>query len=349
MPQELIIPRNPIIDATHGNGTKQNGKPPIALEVPEALRNLGYIQEDLVRKDGKRLVVWERKPQASSTANSIGETPPTIVAFHGGSGQWNHSKQGFREKWLAEIDQHFPNAHVVAVTMPGYGKFNAGANPQGKPEWEWASQGNPTATEFDDAIKTIYQHLKQGGANFGNVIAMGESLGCYHALRFANHAKDEGTPINTVAMAAPFTSLAEAGADRERRRKQTIPVIGEVGLLGSLFAPAEARAIAGAILAPLDQRFNNIREIQKLSGSGTKILVVSPQADTTVPREHHEAVARAAQIARLHTTLTPDVGTDHIDWKRDLFMQSLQEVYEKCPTPDVEIGKMRATHPLEIS
>lgn len=275
-----------------------------AIQPPAAYGLTDYKEIALTYGKGQSLQMWER---------SVGKDKPTIVVFHGINGHWgeihgagNEGAHQMRIEWLKSLPQ---DVNVIAVSMPGFGK----------------STGEPSRSTFDAANHALVDELlKKRGIDPKTITAKGESMGANHALNFARQAFEKGSPIAQVDAIVPFTTSGDAAKD----------------LLSAYGKPIFGQ-LSSALLTHSDHRHDNLVELAKLKGSGTKIMVLSAGNEAIVsPPAHQKKLAFASAKVGLCTTLVTDPSAHHTSWDK---------AKAQAESAKVAGGECRDGEPMEIT
>lgn len=262
--------------------------------------------------DHTHLYFWQRLTDPSK---------PTYVMFHGVNGHWGGAVQydgdkvqrdgngqavvsQHRIEWLKTLPE---DANVIAVSMPGFGK----------------SSGEPCRPNFDEANEALYRYVRREQIRPENVIAQGESMGANHALNFAATVYEKyGKAVHQVTAVVPFTQSGEAAKDY----LDAMP-------------PSAANALISATTSmTFSDRHNhdNMHEIERLKGSGTRILVVSANDEKLVsPHGHQHKLAMKARDVGLCTVMQEQVFARHGDWDPQLVQRAAQRL---SADPDAKPG-----------
>lgn len=269
---------------------KARGLPDI--ESPSAYGLQGFAEINLRHGQGggERLHLWQRM---------VGHDKPTYVVYHGVNGHWGHLMQvkgdrprasDFRIEWL----KSFPaDANIVAVSMPGFGN----------------STGTPSRLTFDAANAALYTYLTSTlDLPASQMIVAGESMGANHALNFAAHAHEQGKPVAQVTAVAPFRDIAAAAAD-------VVELGGWVSLEGR-------RKLAADIFGSSHHFHDNVKEIDRLAGSPTQLVIVSSGQDD-ICRPWHQRVLFARAFAHgMPVVLHLQDDAHHTDWDQRAVMNA---------------------------
>lgn len=236
-------------------------------------------------------VPWGNKESVHLWQRFIDADRPTYVVYHGTNGHWGHvlppednkdRDPRFRVQWL----QAFPeDANLIAVSMPGFG----------------ASTGTPSRTSFDEANKAVLHHLLTTlRIEPTDVIAAGESLGANHALNLAAQANEQGTPLFQVTAVAPFRDIAAAAAD--------------VVDFGGWVSLENRRNMAASLFGSSSHHHDNLKEIDRLKGSGTQLVIISGGRDKVCRPWHQRVLMARAIAADLPVALQFQDDAAHTDW-----------------------------------
>ena len=243
----------------------------------------GYEEVAIEWAKGKKMYLWER---------IVNPQRPTYVLFHGINGHWGgcmaENAAGdpvttmHRIKWLKAFA---PDVNIIAVSMPGFGD----------------SHGPPSRPNFDAANKAVFRHLTQERhLPHYAMVAAGESMGANHAFNFAAHAYEQGKPVAQVTAVTPFKSMALAAAD--------------VSDLGKWVTLNGKRVLAQFLFGLSNHDHKNDTEIERLKGSGTRIVLVSAGMDNVCRPWHQRVLAAKATEMGLEVAMQPHDGAGHKEW-----------------------------------
>ncbi|MFM8745635.1 MAG: alpha/beta hydrolase [Aestuariivirga sp.] len=143
---------------------------------PQAAGLSGVSEERLVTPDGETIVLWHAEPRPGM---------PTILFFHGNGGELA-DRVGRMSYYQSR------GFGALFVSYRGYG----------------ASTGSPTEQGLMADALAAYGFLLARGVTPENIAVVGESLGTGVAVQLAAQK-----PVAAVALEAPFTAAADAGAD----------------------------------------------------------------------------------------------------------------------------------------
>ena len=130
--------------------------------------------------DGEKITSWYRPPKKNQDV---------IVYFHGNAGAISDRA----DKITPYLRKNFG---VVLVAYRGFG-----GNP-----------GKPSELGLYDDASTLLTYLKSKNINPSRWILYGESLGAGVATEMAYQYALKGTPVSSVILEAPFTSMGDAAA-----------------------------------------------------------------------------------------------------------------------------------------
>jgi fermentation-respiration switch protein FrsA (DUF1100 family) len=143
---------------------------------PQAAGLTGVSEERIVTPDGETIVLWHAEPRPGM---------PTILFFHGNGGELAD-----RVERMSYYQSRGFGA--LFVSYRGYG----------------VSSGAPTERGLMADAFAAYDFLLSRGGAPGAIMLVGESLGTGVAVQLAAQR-----PVAAVALEAPFTAAADAGAD----------------------------------------------------------------------------------------------------------------------------------------
>jgi len=155
--------------------------PDKSLKAFSKYRLQGFKEINLTTSDGKRIVSWYKPPIRKS---------PTIVFFHGNSGNLSYRIQ----KFIALTDK--TGYGLLAVDYRGYGR----------------SDGSPSEKGIYLDAESAIDYLLKNGAKEKDIVLYGESLGTGVAIQTALKYK----ALKAVILEAPFTSLPALGQKEYR-------------------------------------------------------------------------------------------------------------------------------------
>lgn len=253
------------------------------LQAPEAYGLEGFAQVSVPWGQGEQLHLWQR---------FIDNDRPTYVVFHGVNGHWGHLmpvpgdteryNPQFRMEWLKAFPK---DVNLIAVSMPGFGQ----------------STGQPSRPVFDAVNAALVAYVRdQLQVSMSDVIAAGESLGANHALNFAATAHEQGSPVFQVTAVAPFRDIATVAAD--------------VVELGGWVSLARRRQMADNLFGASSHLHDNFREIDRLKGSGTQLVIVSGGRDEVCRPRHQRALAARASANGLCVAMQLQDEAGHTSW-----------------------------------
>jgi len=182
---------------------------------------------------------------------------------------------------LLPLFQYFDDTVFVLVDYPGYG-FS-----EGKPSQEAIKRAAVTAVDEAERL------LSKAGTKmrFG---ALGHSLGCAAALHLAVSQQNTGSPLERVALSAPFTSLAQEA-------QFMLPFL---------------KVIPTWLIAKLTARneWDNLIAVSSLANSISqpRIDIIHGESDSIVPYVLGQQLWRHINTQGLETTFQSTL-TDHND------------------------------------
>jgi hypothetical protein len=140
--------------------------------VAPATIGLDVAEVELATPDGERLVAWFAKPEPGQ---------PTLLYFHGNGG----NLAGRRDRIMLYRDAGYG---LLMLAYRGYS----------------GSTGHPTEANNVADARLAYRWLREQGAEPGEIVIYGESLGTGVAVQVAAEA-----PAKGLILDAPYTSIAD--------------------------------------------------------------------------------------------------------------------------------------------
>lgn len=143
---------------------------------PQAAGLTGVGERRIATADGETIVLWHAEPRPGM---------PTILLFHGNGGELA-DRAGRMSYYQSR------GFGALFVSYRGYG----------------ASTGSPTEAGLMADALAAYEFLLDAGVKPEDIAVVGESLGTGVAVQLAAQK-----PVAALALEAPFTAAADAGAD----------------------------------------------------------------------------------------------------------------------------------------
>jgi pimeloyl-ACP methyl ester carboxylesterase len=177
----LSLIQDSIIFVPHASGT-------IAIKDPAEYGLMDTRDKTVITQDGVTIHYWIKDPKD--------KTMPYMVFFQGNAGNMGDLKslteknndRGYRVKLLKDLANK--GYGFIAVSLRGYGK----------------SGGKPSEEGFVKDVTAIADLIQKEKYD---VSIVGESLGCFSALKLMDILADRNIDLKGVTLIAPFSSMVE--------------------------------------------------------------------------------------------------------------------------------------------
>jgi hypothetical protein len=273
---------------------------PIPLTEHEGLKMAE--QKTLTARDGVEFVIETIRPRRLDS--------PTFLVFHGNTGHWasaspeplEHYNPSYRIGLLQEIVA--AGAGLIAVSMRGYGLSQA--------------EGvKPSQKGFDRDLNALADHLLEQGAVCRQLIILGESLGCYCAMKMSELLSEGDYPPPVVGLIAPFSSLREKALDI---------MVRELGLNSKKI---KEKTLHRRINANLKHSFDLEELVTHLVKERTFLYIHHPEEDEVTLPVHGQRLARIALVNEIAHKLDLAPEVHHTNWDARYIVAKLMHKYQE--------------------
>ena len=214
---------------------------------------------------------------------------PMVVFFQGNTG--HIADVGAPEKGEF-YDRDYRLKLLREITKSGFGFTYLSHSGYGK------SEGKPSEKNSNEDLVAFAEFLKKESNE--ETIILAESLGCWSALKLNEELLKLNVNVKIVSIIAPFTSIIQKAIDLDNRFS------------------------AFKLEKYIKNKLDNLEIISNSTYKG-KLIIFTPELDTTTQPIHSEKLLKEAQKKNLNVKQKILKGAEHIVWENKEIVEFIEE------------------------